>query len=97
MENELHEAKKELEKALATRDTFFSILPHDLKSPMQSILVFTELLKIQTDKNMLLFIVRNLVTNAVKFTPSGGNIDITVLNKGLLENELTIVLLFLTS
>jgi PAS domain S-box-containing protein len=162
MENELKEAKDELEKIVATRDTFLSILSHDLKSPMQSILGFTELLdeliddtnisarhyieqlkaasntsytlidnllnwtlsqtnriephieefilgsvckshiqalediaqnknisitksfpenlKIRTDKNMLLFIVRNLVINAVKFTKPGGEIAIKVDN-----------------
>ncbi|HKK81670.1 MAG TPA: PAS domain-containing sensor histidine kinase, partial [Prolixibacteraceae bacterium] len=159
-ENELHKAKDELEKTVATRDTFLSILSHDLKSPMQSVLGFTELidekvddsqkelrhfveqlkistnnsytlienllnwtlsqtkriephieefilgsfcasqiqslqdiaqnkgisftkhlpenLRVRTDKNMLLFVVRNLITNAVKFTHNGGNIGIII-------------------
>lgn len=160
MENEIKKAKDELEKTVATRDTFLSILSHDLKSPMQSVLGFTELidekvddsqkelrhfveqlklatntsytlidnllnwtlsqtkriephieefilgsfcashiqslqdisqhkgisftkhlpenLRTRTDKNMLLFVVRNLITNAVKFTSNGGNIGIIV-------------------
>lgn len=160
IENELKLAKEELERTIATRDTFLSILSHDLKSPMQTIMGFTDLLDeaighsqreareyikqlkvatnasytlidnllqwtlsqtnriephienfilgsfcashiqalqeiahlkkitvtkqfpenltIRTDKNMLLFVVRNLFINAVKFTNPGGAIAIIV-------------------
>ncbi len=37
--------------------------------------------KVLADKNMLLLIIRNLVSNAVKFTPGGGKIYLTVKNK----------------
>lgn len=33
--------------------------------------------EITTDKNMIMVIIRNLVSNAIKFTPVGGQIDIT--------------------
>lgn len=160
IQNELIESKKTLEKVLTTRDKFFSIISHDLKSPMQSILGFADLIdneigdaskelklyvrnlkksanssaellenllnwticqskefkplfemveiksiceedcnlylelaqkkniailkeidegiKIKTDKNMLQFIMRNLVTNAIKFTNENGQIQIIV-------------------
>ena len=44
-------------------------------------------LKVNADENMLACIIRNLVTNAVKFTPNGGNISIsaTALNNNFAE------------
>lgn len=160
IQQELTESKKELEKVLTTRDKFFSIISHDLKSPMQSILGFTDLIeqeikdpskelllyidnlkksadssyellenllhwtisqsnrikpiyetffiepfceknfvlyndlahkknikilkdiepgiKITSDKNILQFIMRNLITNAIKFTPKKGQISLII-------------------
>ena len=45
LENTIKERTSELEKAIATKDVVFSIIAHDLKSPFNSILGFTELLK----------------------------------------------------
>ena len=46
-----------------------------------------ENIKIDTDKNMLFTIIRNLTSNAVKFTPSGGNISI----KSYLDDDVIII------
>ncbi len=160
---ELLETKKELEKIITVRDKFFTILSHDLKSPIHSILGLSEVLEdeayqfpqkikqiiehikisanmgydlvnnllqwsrqqtnqiqinkekfilgsvckkhidmlqniaakkqisvtkefpknlvINTDKNILLFIIRNLVSNAVKFTKTNGTIHIRVVSQ----------------
>ncbi|OGS69842.1 MAG: hypothetical protein A3F91_00025 [Flavobacteria bacterium RIFCSPLOWO2_12_FULL_35_11] len=45
LENTIKERTEALEKAIATKDVVFSIIAHDLKSPFNSILGFTELLK----------------------------------------------------
>jgi signal transduction histidine kinase len=45
LENTITARTKELEAAIATKDLVFSIIAHDLKSPFNSILGFTELLK----------------------------------------------------
>ena len=45
LENTILLRTKELEAAIATKDLVFSIIAHDLKSPFNSILGFTELLK----------------------------------------------------
>ncbi|MFO7672531.1 MAG: HAMP domain-containing sensor histidine kinase [Lutibacter sp.] len=45
LENTILSRTKELETAIATKDLVFSIIAHDLKSPFNSILGFTELLK----------------------------------------------------
>ena len=46
LENTIMARTKELEAAIATKDLVFSIIAHDLKSPFNSILGFTELLSI---------------------------------------------------
>lgn len=45
LEKKILERTKELEAAIATKDLIFSIISHDLKSPFNAILGFTELLK----------------------------------------------------
>lgn len=45
LENTILARTEELEAAIATKDLVFSIIAHDLKSPFNSILGFTELLK----------------------------------------------------
>lgn len=45
LENTILARTKELEAAIATKDLIFSIIAHDLKSPFNAILGFTELLK----------------------------------------------------
>jgi signal transduction histidine kinase len=45
LENIIKERTKELEEAIATKDLMFSIIAHDLKSPFNAILGFTQLLK----------------------------------------------------
>jgi len=47
-------------------------LNNNLKDPVQ----------IRADKEMIKLVLRNLITNAIKFTPSGGQIDIAVAVKG---------------
>ncbi len=166
-EQELMEREAELIELNATKDKFFSIIAHDLKSPFNSILGFSKILNenfenydlekkkyflsilhksiqntfnllenlltwsrsqrgiidfnpeklnlklifnetielldqraknksillvdkihedifVSADKNMLLTIIRNLISNAVKFTPKGGIIE---LNSTLKANE----------
>ncbi|MDF1518555.1 MAG: ATP-binding protein [Lutibacter sp.] len=45
LESIIKSRTKELEEAIATKDLVFSIIAHDLKSPFNAILGFTELLK----------------------------------------------------
>lgn len=49
IENEKNEALQKLEEMNKTKDNFFSILSHDLRSPFDSILGFTEILKNELD------------------------------------------------
>ena len=43
---------------------------------------FNNEVNVQADKNMLFTVLRNLLTNAVKFTPSGGSAEPIAANKG---------------
>lgn len=43
---------------------------------------FSEMLTCEADANMLLVVIRNLLNNAVKFTPQGGNISLKASLKG---------------
>jgi PAS domain S-box-containing protein len=44
MEEEIREREKQLEELNVTKDKFFSIVAHDLKSPINSVIGFTDLL-----------------------------------------------------
>jgi signal transduction histidine kinase len=43
---------------------------------------FTNEVNVQADKNMLFTVLRNLLTNAVKFTPSGGSVTVSYKRSG---------------
>lgn len=163
IQKELEESRVKLQELINTKDKFFSIISHDLKNPMNTILGFTNLMRGRNmdkekyvsfaelihgaaesssfllenllqwarsqsgalvairesvnlamecdavvsqlsdmasrksitltascdpelwafvDSNMYAFVVRNLVTNAIKFTPVGGKVDIYVSRNG---------------
>lgn len=170
IELELRERKAELKKSNETKDKFFSIIAHDLKSPFNSLLGFSEILKenyddfdiekkkkfisiinqgledthkllknllfwsrsqrgtidfnpeklnlklmfnepiellnqpaknksilltnkipekivVYADKNMLSTIIRNLISNAIKFTPKGGKIEFNSTVRTIKNNQ----------
>ena len=60
--NILKESEKNLKKSIATKDRFFSIIAHDLKSPFNSILGFSELLA-SNDNNFDDEDIKNISTN----------------------------------
>ncbi|KAF0199041.1 MAG: Two-component system-sensor histidine kinase [Bacteroidetes bacterium] len=117
---ELNLLYKEQYKQNETKNKFFSIVAHDLKSPFQSILGFSELLSSEyeylfrsfnvrdlvletlpvfqsplkkkniqltydlppllqawADPDMIMAVLRNLISNAIKFTPVNGNIHLS--------------------
>jgi signal transduction histidine kinase len=47
---EIHSKNNELTELVATKDKFFSIISHDLRNPIASVLMMTDLLKSHSDK-----------------------------------------------
>ena len=78
IENSLKESNKELKELNATKDKFFSIVAHDLRSPFQSLLGFAEILSTEID---------SLSKDDIVYFSKGLNEDLRNLY-GLLDNLL---------
>lgn len=68
-------------------DSMELVVQAAIKKDIHITLRIPELLSVDADENMLKSIVRNLASNAVKFTPRGGNITLeaTLMNDGFVE------------
>lgn len=66
LQEELQHNQEQLSEALATKDKFFSIIAHDLKSPFNSILGFSNLLVEKVRQNQLPLVdeYANIIKNA---------------------------------
>ena len=78
IENSLKESNEELKELNATKDKFFSIIAHDLRSPFQSLLGFAEILSTEID---------SLSKEDIVYFSKGLNEDLRNLY-GLLDNLL---------
>lgn len=79
IEDSLKKTAEELKLLNSTKDKFFSIIAHDLRSPFQSLLSYSELLATE---------IENLTQDEIRSFSSGLNDNLKVIH-GLLENLLS--------
>ena len=82
--------KAELENTIESRDTLYSVIAHDLRSPLGSLKMMNNAILMMVDKervglvdiDMLKTIIRNLISNAMKFSFEGGTITLSSRSEG---------------
>jgi PAS domain S-box-containing protein len=83
IENELKESEKNLRKLNATKDMFFSIIAHDLRSPFNAMIGFSELL-LEAAENMN----KNEITNYSSIIQKTAAQTLTLLDNLLLWSRI---------